>query len=430
MISNTTKTILVDGVHKTNIGYKHDNNGTMESDISGSLMVVSDGQGSYIGANTIVITGEIKGYLIKNLLLHEASVYSITGVANPGDTIVYLSSYSEKGNLDELKNNVISTTYADSEGNFEFKNIFSENINVALWISSLAQDATTASLTYELSITDFNPAVGSLLTYDFIKLEEDYIDRFENPLYTISGFCSEDIETVYVSKADNAMSITYLMETMVSSVSPKDQSFFIECGGEYDQNYIIWALSKTTNGTLEINYIDVSEDTSVCLSGNTMITMADGSSKRMDNICAGDVVLSKDGVTSVNTVRRGRFNDNHILYHFEDGTVIDETHHHRFYNTDQGFWQRLQLWNIGDHAINCNGEEVALMSVERLDEKAEMFGIWTDDGTYYANGLLSGAASCNKELLAEATVEQAIDMMLSTEEEMLVELLGLGGVLP
>ena len=114
----------------------------------------------------------------------------------------------------------------------------------------------------------------------------------------------------------------------------------------------------------------------------------------------------------------------------EDGTVINETHPHRFYNVDQGFWQRLQAWKFGDHAINQNGENVALVSVERIDERIEMFGIWTDSGTYYANGLLSGAAFCNKELLAEASAEQAIDMMLSTDEEMLIQLMGLEGVLP
>jgi hypothetical protein len=117
-------------------------------------------------------------------------------------------------------------------------------------------------------------------------------------------------------------------------------------------------------------------------------------------------------------------------YYFEDGTIINETHPHRFYNVDQGFWQRLQLWNIGDHAINQDGNKIALVSVERLEENIEMFGIWTDNGTYYANGLLSGAAFCNKELLAEATAEQAIDMMLSADEELLVQLMGLEGVLP
>jgi len=88
------------------------------------------------------------------------------------------------------------------------------------------------------------------------------------------------------------------------------------------------------------------------------------------------------------------------------------------------------LWNVGDHAVNQDGEEVALVFVERIEEKVEMFGIWTESGTYYANGLLSGAAFCNKEMLAEASAEKVIDMMLSADEEILVQLMGLDGVLP
>ena len=426
MITNTAKTILVDGIHEAGLIYKRNETGDETEDKSVCLNFIVDKDGSALGAGTIAITGEIKGYFIKPIILHEACVYKITGVSTPGDRTIYISRGYEKGSLDALKDNVMAIAYADAEGNFEFNNISYPDGTVSLWTSALVKDATTASLTYEVSISDYDPNIGKLFTYSFIREESDGID---NPLYTINGTCSDDITIVYVSKAESTTSVVHLMETVCASVVPSEESFRLKCSGEFDQNYIIWALSNS-DGNLTIKSISVSEDSSVCLSGDTMIMMADGISKRMDNICAGDIVLSKNGTTCVNAIRRGRFNDKHILYTFEDGTIIDETHHHRFYNVDQGFWQRLQLWNIGDHAINYNGEKVALVSVEVLNEDAEMFGIWTDDGTYYANGLLSGAAFCNRDLLAEATAEQAIDMMLSTEEEMLVELMGLGGILP
>lgn len=423
MITNTAKTIIVDGVHGASIGYKRGNTGA----IAGALPWVADGKGKWLGAGAIVKTGEIMSYFIKPILLHEVSVYEISGVSTPADRMIYLSSGFEGGSIDALRNNVIATAYADAEGNFKFSNVFYPDGTVSLWTTYLAQDATTASLTYEVSIMDYNPDIGDLLTYSFNKPDDG---EYQNPLFTITGTCSEDIETVYVSRAENAMSVTHLMETMCSSVVPTDGAFEIKCSGEYDENHIVWALSKL-DGHLTVGEVQVSNDASVCLSGDTMITMADGDMRRMDSLCAGDIVLSANGLPSrVHTIRRGHFSDYHTLYHFEDGTVIDETHQHRFYNVDQGFWQRLQAWNIGDHAINQDGEKIALVSVERLEEKAEMFGIWTDSGTYYANGLLSGAAFCNKELLAEATAEQAIDMMLSTDEEMLIQLMGLEGVLP
>lgn len=421
MITNTGKTIIVDGASGVTPVYKRDSSTAAES----NFYVVGEDKNA-LGTVAITVTDEIIGYFVKPILLHEVSVYDISGVVTPGDMMVYISSGFKGGSIDALKNNVIASAYADKDGNFKFSNIAYPDGTISLWVVTLAQHATTASLTYELSITDYNPNIGDLLTYSF----NDPDGEHKYPHYTITGTCSEDIGTVYVSSTDNAMSVTHLMENMCYSVTPTDGTFEIKYTGEYEQNYILWGLSKI-NGHLTVDSIEIANNEPVCLSGDTMITMADGSTERMDNICVGDIVLSKDGLPSrVHTIRRGRFSNYHTLYHFEDGTVIDETHPHRFYNADQGFWQRLQLWNIGDHAINQNGDEIALVSVERLDENIEMFGIWTESGTYYANGLLSGAASCNKDLLAEATAEQAIDMMLSADEEMLVELMGLEGILP
>lgn len=422
MITNTPKTIIVDGVDATTPVYKRN-----DSEVVQGQFYVANGDSDKLGAIAITVTDSIVGYIAKPILLHETSVYDITGVATPGDTIIYISSGINDGSIDKLKNNVIASTYADKEGNFKFSNIASSGGAIVMWMTTWAQDTITASLIYHTSIVDYNPNIGKLLTYKFIESENaDYV----NPLFTITGTCSEDVEVVYVSCTKNVESVTHLMETLCSSTTQSNGNFTINCSGEYNQNYIVWCLSKN-DGYMTVSDIQVSNDKSTCLSGDTMITMENGVQKRMDSLCVGDVVLS-DGnkSTRIHTIRKGHFSDYHTLYYFDDGTIIDETHPHRFYNVDQGFWQRLQLWNIGDHAINQDGVEVALISVERIEENVEMFGIWTDSGTYYANGLLSGTAACNKELLADASAEQAIDMMLSTDEELLVQLMGLEGVLP
>ena len=104
--------------------------------------------------------------------------------------------------------------------------------------------------------------------------------------------------------------------------------------------------------------------------------------------------------------------------------MIDEIHDHRFYNCEAGFWQLLRLWHIGDHARRQDGAEVALVSVERVDEPAEMFGLWTASRDYWANGLLSGETAANQALLADARLEQAAEMMASLEERAILQLLG------
>lgn len=131
-----------------------------------------------------------------------------------------------------------------------------------------------------------------------------------------------------------------------------------------------------------------------CLSGDTLITMADLSHRRMDELVVGDSVLDRTGTpTTVVKLERGNYSNRHILYYFNDGTVIDETHEHRFYNVERDTLIKLKDWNIGDHARKKDGSTTSLLSVEVVDEPAEMFGLWTESGYYFANGLLSGDIS-------------------------------------
>ena len=85
---------------------------------------------------------------------------------------------------------------------------------------------------------------------------------------------------------------------------------------------------------------------------------------------------------------------------------------------------------MGDRARRLDGGTPALVAVEPVEERAEMFGMWVDRGSYWANGLLSGDASANQSLLSDATAEQAADMAASLAERDLMRMLGLEGLLP
>ena len=162
-----------------------------------------------------------------------------------------------------------------------------------------------------------------------------------------------------------------------------------------------------------------------CLSGDTLITMADGSTRPLRELHFGDQVLSGSGeATAVISTSRGRINPYHTLYTFEDGTVIDESADHRFYNVDLGYWAWLRDWRIGDRARRVDGTETALVAVERVDEPAECYGLWTESRDYWAGGLLSGETMANQRLLADATAEQAAEMLASIKPEMLREMMG------
>lgn len=216
------------------------------------------------------------------------------------------------------------------------------------------------------------------------------------------------------------------------SISGGDGSWMITGGwdraGTAFTQFLVSGGTDDANGVIEPEVVLYE---AVCLSGDTLITLADGTARRLDEMAVGDMVLGGDGRPArVLRLGRGIWNDRHTLYHFADGTTVDETHEHRFYNVDQGFFQKLKNWRIGDRARRQDGGETVLAAVERITERAEMFGLWVERGSYWANGLLSGDASANQPLLADATAEQAADMVLSLREKDLLQIMGLEELLP
>ncbi len=245
---------------------------------------------------------------------------------------------------------------------------------------------------------------------------------YEALAFVVTGKCNAGTEIIYVSTNSSN-----LVNTVKASATPdEDGSYTLGFTGDYDITYYIWYEAEDGILTTHTTYSVV--DISVCLSGDTLIMMADGTQKRLEDIREGARLRSGDGTeTTVTRIsERGHFRPGHILYTFEDGTIINEVHEHRFYNVEQGFWQKLMNWEIGEHARREDGAEVALVSVEMIeDEPTEMFGLWTESGSYFANGLLSGDASANQPLLTDATAEQAADMALSIGGREIMELLGL-----
>lgn len=181
-----------------------------------------------------------------------------------------------------------------------------------------------------------------------------------------------------------------------------------------NQTYVI-AWSGFYNYSHPQNpYFSFSYET-VCLSGDTLITMADGSKKRLDQMTPGDEVLGQEGTTTVESLKIMPANSFYYIYHFEDGIDIKETSPHRFYNIEQDFSQKLSRWEIGEHALHEDGRHIALLSKERIVGEELKYGLYTKSGTYYANGLLSGPMFVNQPALAEASIVKVVNMVSSID---------------
>lgn len=382
--------------------------------------------------------------------------YDLSGVAVPAGSMVYLSRAGANATPEELETGVFTTVQSDDTGVWSYEGL--EGFDGTLWawikVPATMLDALNAAISNSMEVSihqdaeDANiqqvsiPAVSSTHP-DVVANSWSFID------YTVTGNAPAGVEAVYVSDVsdmgeDDAVSVSALTPKVVATAVPDSAGNYTTTWQDYlsASQYLVWC--QTESGTLTAS---MTWTGGTCLSGGTLITMADGRTKRLDEIRPGDLLLAGDSTptqarrvarfcnvdkfaaapgtpTRVRRVARGRWNDHHTLYRFSDGTVIDEIHDHRFYNCEAGFWQLLRRWRIGDHARRQDGAEVALVSVERVDEPAEMFGLWTESRDYWANGLLSGETAANQALLADATAEQAAEMMASLEERAILQLLG------
>lgn len=159
------------------------------------------------------------------------------------------------------------------------------------------------------------------------------------------------------------------------------------------------SVSKLSQDVLEVSgqgEANISRWT--CLTGDTLITLADRTQKRIDELTLQDRVLSidtetgkfvADEITYTDSTEHKTFTE-YDVWTFSDGTIVKTVHRHRFYNVEKQAMVYMDEWNIGEHAVNQNGEYIALVSHENVKEEVKHYTLFTKHQNYFANGLLSG----------------------------------------
>ena len=168
-----------------------------------------------------------------------------------------------------------------------------------------------------------------------------------------------------------------------------------------------------------------------CLSGDTMIALFNGEEKRIDELSGEEILIDEYGKpTSILKIERNVWSNSHTIYYFENNITIDEVFKHRFFNADQGFYQYLKNWEIGERAVTKEGDLVRLIKKEVIQEKKERFGLWTESGSYYANNLLSGGTIANYKSIQNISMKQMVNMLNSIDKGTLLKLVGKERFLP
>lgn len=189
----------------------------------------------------------------------------------------------------------------------------------------------------------------------------------------------------------------------------------------YSTKYIDFAYSSVSSGVAPVmvnpvncsidgqtvTITDISQPASLtiydykyCLTGDTLVTMSDNTTKRLDEINIGDKVLSIDPSTGKLVEDEVVFTDkdenkSHIeydLWKFSDNYFVKTVHRHRFYNVEDNCFVYMDRWKLGDHAINQEGETLELLSHKIIREEVKHYKITTKYyHNYFANGMLTGS---------------------------------------
>lgn len=155
--------------------------------------------------------------------------------------------------------------------------------------------------------------------------------------------------------------------------------------------------SFSQNLTLSDDITITSAD-DTCLTGDMLITLADGTTKRIDAITLADKVLAYNPETMAleadEIIRcdsdKIKTHSEYDVWTFDDDTVVKTVHRHRFYNVERNAMVYMDEWKIGEHAIKMDGTKVALVNHVNVQEEVRHYTIFTKNQNYFANGLLSG----------------------------------------
>lgn len=423
---------MVDGVSVgQKFGYK-DNNGNPR--MGQGIVTIAEDKTARETMLFAAITDKPIAYVFDKAII-TAGDKQVTGTVTPVLTTVHLSVFSGELTAEALLSGEIGQAQSDDTGAWGCDVHLDDKSFVYAWFTPdlSYSDATSAyvSINEEPVKPDPGPDPKPEQPRDY-TISAD-VDAVPDILNDATGFTfvagisgPADLANIKLYALDTDTNEYVFLESVTSLEGSeyRMEATWDRSGTPYEK-FRVKADTNDANGELSVS---ITTYEAKCLSGDTLITLADRTERRLDELTGTEMVLGGDlHPARILRLARGMWSPSHTLYHFDDETVIDETHEHRFFNVEQGFWQKLKNWRVGDHAKRLDGGAPALVSVEPKEEQAEMFGIWVERGSYWANGLLSGDASANRPLLADATVEQAIDMAESLAEKDLMRILR-GGV--
>ena len=257
---------------------------------------------------------------------------------------------------------------------------------------SITQNGTYNVANYasaDVNVSGGGGGGGHTLEYLYLHSNGSHMNLTINDTLSSSLFQGGGMDTVY--------SRVLIPSVEKIKVDSEDRGYWSDCTVEFTSGGATRSLSfgevVTLSGDAKLRIIEAD-----CLLKGTLISMADGTQKEISTINVGDKVLciNEQGMPDEDIVTFSdgdtkKYNDNYDLWEFENGYEVRTTHHHRFYNIERQAMVYLDEFEIGEHTIDKDGNQVALLKHTNMIKTVHHFTIATEKyNNYFANGILSG----------------------------------------
>lgn len=294
-------------------------------------------------------------------------------------------------------------------------------------LSTLITDAGTYTITVKAKGTNFNESVAS-----------------NSVTYTVSsGF---EVQVSVRSDTDSSLNFydgQSTSGTSLGSVSPGSSATFSVSSGYlyvrfgfsandyYDPGTTTGGVSfqdrdgyhflykVTGNGTISNMYA------APCFVEGTLITLADGTQKKVEDINYGDEVLcydfneGKQTTAPIEFVMKKMQSNFYYKVTLSDGTILKlvgaNGKSHRLYNATKQSFIYPQDFEENDYTLKENGTLVTISSIEKVEEKVNFYNITSKDHiNVYAENVLTSNRLSNR---FEIKDNKYTDRQLMTDEE-------------
>lgn len=294
-------------------------------------------------------------------------------------------------------------------------------------LSTLITDSGTYTITVKAKGTNFNESVASnSVTYTVssgFEVQVSVRSDTESSIYFYDGQGTSGTSLGSVSPGSSAtfsVSSGYLYVSFGFSADSYYDSGTTTGGVSFqDRDYDHFLYKVTGNGTISNIYAQP------CFVEGTLITLADGTQKKVEDINYGDEVLcydfneGKQTTAPIEFVMKKMQSNFYYKVSLSDGTELklvgSNGKSHRLYNVTKQSFMYPQDFEENDYTLKQDGTIATISSIEKVEEKVNFYNISSKDHiNVYAENVLTSNRLNNR---FEIKNNKFTDKKLMTDEE-------------